>query len=247
MDKKRERSKNYLEEEKENLISIIEKYKHVIENKKTDSVWSKQKNAAWEKIATEYNSISKTGIRNGIQLKLLYEGLKKRVKKLKADDKVQTYITGGGMKVPVMTPQDDRIVAIMGPQIIPIETRYDSNNMHMPEDVYQGDISHYEGDAIDMDDIPLLSPPAMDIPSTSSSILPRIVIQDAKDSSQRGESVTSKTPKSKRKCTECEEMGNKKKEVLEKKLEILDIVKRKELVELELRQVELAIKKAEAE
>ncbi|CAG9840797.1 unnamed protein product [Diabrotica balteata] len=246
MEKKRERSKNYLEEEKENLISIIEKYKHIIENKKTDSVWSKQKNATWEKIATEYNSISKTGIRNIKQLKLLYEALHKRVKKLKADDKVQTYITGGGMKVPVMTPQDDRIVAIMGPQIIPIETMYDSNNMHMPEDVYQGDMSHYEGDDA-MNDIPLQSPPAMDIPSTSSSILPRIVIQDAKDSSQGGESVTLKTPKRKRKCAECEEMGDKKKEVLERKLKILDILRRKELVELELRQVELVVKKAEAE
>ncbi|CAG9839241.1 unnamed protein product [Diabrotica balteata] len=138
------------------------------------------------------------------------------------------------MKVPVMTPQDDRIVAIMGPQIIPIDTMYDSNNVHMPgEDVYQGDISQYEGDAA-MDDIPLLSPPAMDIPN-------------AKDSSHQGESITFKTPKSKRKCIECEEMGDKKKEVLKRKLEILDIVRRKELVELEIRQVELAMKKAEAE
>ncbi|CAG9840669.1 unnamed protein product [Diabrotica balteata] len=146
---------------------------------------------------------------------------------------VQTYITGGGMKVPVMTPQDDRIVVIMGVQIIPIETLYDSNNMHMPEDVYQGDISHYEGDDA-MEDIPLQSPPAMDIPN-------------AKYSSQGGKSVTLKTPKRKRQCAECEEMGDKKKEVLERKLEILDIVRRKELVELELRQVELVMNKAEAE
>ncbi|CAG9840783.1 unnamed protein product [Diabrotica balteata] len=100
----------------------------------------------------------------------------------------------------------------MRPQIIPIETMYDSNNMHMPEDVYQGDAA--------VDDISLLSPTAMDIPNT-------------KDSSQRGESVTLKTPKGKRKCTESEEMGDKKKEVLDKKLEILDIVKQCESVTLQ--------------
>lgn len=88
MDRKRERSKNYLEEEKENLLIIMEDFKDIVENKKTDAVSSKIKTEAWNKIAEWYNSTAKTGVRNGIQLKLLYDNLKKTAKKHKADEKV---------------------------------------------------------------------------------------------------------------------------------------------------------------
>lgn len=86
--RKRERCKNYLEEEKENLLTIMEDFKTIIENKKTDAVSSQIKSNAWTHIADLYNSQAKTGLRTGIQLKLLYDNLKKTAKKHKADEKV---------------------------------------------------------------------------------------------------------------------------------------------------------------
>lgn len=89
--KKRERCRNFLEEEKENLISIVLEYKNILENKKTDAVSSQQKHQTWETVAHQFNSISKTATRTGMQLKLLYEGMKEKAKQHKADDKVRKH------------------------------------------------------------------------------------------------------------------------------------------------------------
>ncbi|XP_050513239.1 uncharacterized protein LOC126889059 [Diabrotica virgifera virgifera] len=93
-------------------------------------------------------------------------------------------------------------------------------------------------------DIPSKSraPPVMDVPSTSTGLTP-IIIQDEKDSLQQGGPAAAKTTKgSKRKCPSCEEMQDNKNLVLDKKLEILEIVRRKELVELKLKEIELKSK-----
>ncbi|KAK4882871.1 hypothetical protein RN001_006190 [Aquatica leii] len=88
---KRERSKNFLEEEKENIIELVKKYRAVIENKKkTNAVSTRDKTLAWEQIAKSFNSSAKTGQRSGIQLKLLYDNIKKNAKRHKSDDKART-------------------------------------------------------------------------------------------------------------------------------------------------------------
>lgn len=88
MSKKRDRGKNFTDKEREEFLDIIEKHLNVIENKKTDCITVKRKQAAWEDIAKEFNAIQNTGIRNGTQLKNLYDSIKKKMKKDKADDKV---------------------------------------------------------------------------------------------------------------------------------------------------------------
>jgi hypothetical protein len=76
--RKRERSKNFLEEEKEYLLELVTDKKGIIENKKSDTISAKQKRETW----------NKTGTRNAQQLKLLYDNLKKSTKKKLADEKV---------------------------------------------------------------------------------------------------------------------------------------------------------------
>ncbi|KMQ90384.1 fibrinogen silencer-binding protein [Lasius niger] len=49
---------NFTQAEKVVLIDIIEKEKNILENKKTDGVTIKQKEACWAKVATEFNSRS---------------------------------------------------------------------------------------------------------------------------------------------------------------------------------------------
>lgn len=55
---KRKRSPNYSPDEKLLLINICNKYKHIIENKKTDTVSWKHKEDAWLKISLDFNANS---------------------------------------------------------------------------------------------------------------------------------------------------------------------------------------------
>jgi hypothetical protein len=45
--RKRERSKNFLEEEKEYLLELVTDKKGIIENKKSDTISAKQKRETW--------------------------------------------------------------------------------------------------------------------------------------------------------------------------------------------------------
>ncbi|KAK5647767.1 hypothetical protein RI129_002659 [Pyrocoelia pectoralis] len=71
--KKYDRGKTFTEQEKEDLLDIAKKYLHIIENKKTDVITSKEKMHVWDMIASQFNSIATIEPRNGQQLKLLYE------------------------------------------------------------------------------------------------------------------------------------------------------------------------------
>ncbi|CAG9769028.1 unnamed protein product [Ceutorhynchus assimilis] len=125
MEKKR--SANYTQREKESLISLVEKYLNVIENKKTNSVFNKQKNDCWEKLAWEYNSIQTTGSRTGQQLKCCYEQMKKIAKQHKSEDKVDLLKTGGGTFIPKTTILDEKILMLLKDNYFTIANEYDSN------------------------------------------------------------------------------------------------------------------------
>ncbi|CAH1225631.1 unnamed protein product [Diabrotica balteata] len=153
----------------------------------------------------------------------------------------------------------------MGPQLVPIENMYDSNNI--PDVIYQDDISKCDNE----DNVSAIPPCSMEeIASTSTcSVLPNIIIrdnvstpkkrdwatanttpsdfiQDEKDSSQGG-CLAAKTPKIKKKSTESDDLMELKKKVQLRKLEILKIVKEKEIVELDLKRIDLEIKKTDLE
>ncbi|VEN41971.1 unnamed protein product [Callosobruchus maculatus] len=126
---KRKRSANYTGREKELLISLVAKFKHIIENKKTNAVFNKQKADQWERIADEYNASQTSGLRNGLQLRSLYEQMKKIAKQHKAEDKVEVVKTGGGVFAPKITPQDEKILAIIKENYFTINNPFDSNSV----------------------------------------------------------------------------------------------------------------------
>lgn len=90
---KRERGKNYTENEKYTLLSIAEKYLSSIENKKTDDGTREKKSRAWQRISVEYNANQQTGLRSPLQLKALYENIGQKAKKDKAEQKVRFVIS----------------------------------------------------------------------------------------------------------------------------------------------------------
>ncbi|EFA06219.1 hypothetical protein TcasGA2_TC009068 [Tribolium castaneum] len=95
--KKRTRSVNFTLDEKVLLMTIIkDKYKDIVECKKTDSNTWTEKNAAWDEITEEFNaqSLSQT-FRSKESLKKCYDNRKKEMRRLAAQNR-QEFITGGG-------------------------------------------------------------------------------------------------------------------------------------------------------
>ncbi|CAG9770028.1 unnamed protein product [Ceutorhynchus assimilis] len=87
---------NYSVSEKSLLLSIVQRFKNVVENKKTDAVTWREKDSAWEKIAEIFSSKSTGVLRTKDSLRKLYENLKKNVRKQVVDEKKLLICTGGG-------------------------------------------------------------------------------------------------------------------------------------------------------
>lgn len=85
---KRERTPNFSTEEVLKLVNLAKKHAHIIENKKTDAVFSKKKNEEWDNIAAEFNSTGSFA-RSALALKTKYENIKKTTKKKFAAEKQQ--------------------------------------------------------------------------------------------------------------------------------------------------------------
>lgn len=97
MSGKRIRSANYTSEEKLILLRIInDKYKQIIENKKSDAVSSKMKEDAWRKIANEFNAEAPNVHRSVESLIKYYKNLGKLTRAQVANLKLQQNKTGGG-------------------------------------------------------------------------------------------------------------------------------------------------------
>uniref|UniRef100_A0A6P7GMB6 Regulatory protein zeste n=1 Tax=Diabrotica virgifera virgifera TaxID=50390 RepID=A0A6P7GMB6_DIAVI len=143
---KKEPRKNYTEREKCLLLDIIEKYKHIIENKTTNAAWTNEKNAAWEKVTLEFNASSDSP-RTAKQLTTAYLNLKrvtrqnianenikkytdqKLLKQLKKDetaDKKDILATGGGTFKPRLTEVGAQMLGLIGNQIQPLPNSCDS-------------------------------------------------------------------------------------------------------------------------
>ena len=127
--KKRDRSINFSAAETRCLIEICVKFKSVIENKKTDAVTNRDKEAAWIEIENMFNAISGTAARNKKALKLKYEGLKKSTKKKMALNRQQLYKTGGGAQDQIPYTPIEEIILGMSSNIGGLESRNDSDEV----------------------------------------------------------------------------------------------------------------------
>ncbi|CAH1109553.1 unnamed protein product [Psylliodes chrysocephalus] len=103
---KRQRSVNFTNEEKINLLYIIRKYKNIIENKETGGVTWKNKEEAWKNVEREFSSTSSTP-RLVEVLKRFYNNKKKETRKQASLQKVEFNRTGGGM--PIVEVKDDPV------------------------------------------------------------------------------------------------------------------------------------------
>lgn len=79
--KSRLRAPNFTSGEGHHLCEVIEKYKHIIENKRTDGASLQDKQKAWLKVTNDYNSTTTAYVRTVESLQQSYKNIKKKVKK----------------------------------------------------------------------------------------------------------------------------------------------------------------------
>ncbi|XP_055918361.1 uncharacterized protein LOC129950445 [Eupeodes corollae] len=118
-DKKRTRNPNFSLKEKRTLLECAYEEKAIIENKKTDGVTWKKKETAWERIASNFNSHSDSACYRTVEaLKKFYQGYKKEIRKVAADEKMSRIQTGGGKAINVRDENFDLAISIMNPKTI---------------------------------------------------------------------------------------------------------------------------------
>ncbi|XP_063215914.1 myb/SANT-like DNA-binding domain-containing protein 3 [Bacillus rossius redtenbacheri] len=129
-------SKNiaFTQADKHILFDLIKKYKHVVENKKTDSVSNNDKKATWKVIALEFNARNVTTKRDDGQLKRCWEKTKTTARKHRQTERLHAMATGGG-KAFVSPPQMEEISTVVS-SIQPyfdfeVVSEWDSNAIHL--------------------------------------------------------------------------------------------------------------------
>lgn len=80
-------AKYFSEVEKSVLLALVEKYKYVLECKKSDARTIALKQRTWQALAHEYNSQPSVSLRDFKQLKKCWENIKARTKKIMAHDR----------------------------------------------------------------------------------------------------------------------------------------------------------------
>lgn len=113
---KRNRGPNYSQSEKDLLISLVAKHKNILENKKTDAVTIHEKDAAWDRVGREFNSIVPNCTKRSVEsLRKFYENKKKDMRKRTANERMEFMRTGGGPPPPkqTCTTSDELLLSLM--------------------------------------------------------------------------------------------------------------------------------------
>ncbi|PSN36540.1 hypothetical protein C0J52_22512 [Blattella germanica] len=131
---RRDRGMNFTVIEKQIVIELIDKYKSIIENKKSDGVSVRQKEKAWADLCAEFNANLEVNNRTVKQIRQYYDNLKRSAKKAVSDDKLERFRTGGGVFKPSVDDDTAKLVAIIQDQVEPLQNPFDSNAE------YNGDI-----------------------------------------------------------------------------------------------------------
>ncbi|VEN42525.1 unnamed protein product [Callosobruchus maculatus] len=92
---KRIRGRNFTDEEELLLIRMVSQFKKIVECKMNDKVNNQDKNEAWRKI-TQYFNANNSCKRTTEQLRMKYENLKKKAKRMVADSRKSITDTEGG-------------------------------------------------------------------------------------------------------------------------------------------------------
>lgn len=130
----RKRAPNYTLAEREHLLNIINRYKSIIENKKTDGVSVQNKKDCWQKVCEEFNAASPSYFHRPIDsLKKFYDKQKEELRKRYAHEKKERYKTGGGPEMK-NDLKDDLLMAIINQKSVKgLDSPFDSDSLSQPK------------------------------------------------------------------------------------------------------------------
>lgn len=146
------RSGNFTYDEKDVLLSCVEKRKTILENKKTDNVTTKEKDTCWEAVAVEFNNEYPHRKRTSLQLKQCWKNVKKTTKQNAAAVRRSHFQTGGGPATSTLGDLDERVLAIVPNQVHPLTNNSDGD-AH-PEEPSASVFDANENNTVDNDRTP---------------------------------------------------------------------------------------------
>jgi len=123
---KKKRGKNFTPREEEILVNLVQDFKGIIENKKSDSVTWKDKERAWNQIANLFAATSGTA-RESKALRDKYDAMKRHSKIELAAEKREIYRTGGGSTESCVSSVSRQIAAMLGDSATGMSNTLDSD------------------------------------------------------------------------------------------------------------------------
>ncbi|GBM94654.1 hypothetical protein AVEN_185624-1 [Araneus ventricosus] len=136
--------KIFTEFEREVVLFEVDAVKHIVENKVQNYITRAKKDAAWEKIARNFNSTPGVHKRTAKQLHNLYKNMKRKAVKDRASERVEQFKTGGGpFKTPPSNPINEKLLE-MGVVRQPLPNPVDDDHDYMSPFYYDSVRSHDE-------------------------------------------------------------------------------------------------------
>ncbi|XP_055856074.1 myb/SANT-like DNA-binding domain-containing protein 4 [Episyrphus balteatus] len=174
MSNRSKRTSNFSKAEEEKLINLALQKKSILENKKTDAITSKQKDAAWEALAENFNATSEGQLRTGKVLKDKYNNIKRALRKSKADLRKEIFLTGGGPPPPTQKEQSpllNELSDVMGISVDGLASRNDDDEVLFEKEkmevgdadtnVADEDIQHLLEDILSTEEQPIEEKPSL--------------------------------------------------------------------------------------
>ncbi|KAJ3646189.1 hypothetical protein Zmor_023786 [Zophobas morio] len=123
------RAPNFTKSEENLLLSLVSKYKNILECKLSNTDANQKKNQCWKKIEVEFNFLSGQTFRDHKVLKKKYDNIKKRTTKKFADEKAYVGGTGGGSQQSIeVTDVDVAVKEILGARLMGDSSEFDGDS-----------------------------------------------------------------------------------------------------------------------
>ncbi|KAF4790043.1 Myb/SANT-like DNA-binding domain-containing protein 3 [Turdus rufiventris] len=126
-------AKYFSEVEKSVLLALVEKYKYVLECKKSDARTIALKQRTWQALAHEYNSQPSVSLRDFKQLKKCWENIKARTKKIMAHERREKVKRSISPLINTHIVGKEKIASIMPEQMYFLQSPPEEDSEYQPD------------------------------------------------------------------------------------------------------------------
>ncbi|XP_038408876.1 myb/SANT-like DNA-binding domain-containing protein 3 isoform X2 [Canis lupus baileyi] len=133
-------AKYFSELEKSILLALVEKYKYVLECKKSDARTIALKQRTWQALAHEYNSQPSVSLRDFKQLKKCWENIKARTKKIMAHERREKVKRSVSPLLSTHVLGKEKITSMLPEQLYFLQSPPEEEPEYHPDNAAQGHI-----------------------------------------------------------------------------------------------------------